>query len=78
MKLFKDILTGVNNENYDLVHVAVFVSLVFYLLFSGWHLYDDNVFTPMEFVQGITLLIVGSGIGSALKTTADSNATKGT
>lgn len=73
-KFFRDMLTGPDNETYDLVHFIILMSWIAYVFYSWYHLKDDNVFSPKEFSEGVTMLLVGSGIAAGAKTLAEGKA----
>ena len=67
MKLFKDILTGIDNKTYDNVRVYMLLGVLTYLACTVYHLYDDNVFDFVAFGSGFGVIMAGGGAGIGLK-----------
>lgn len=66
-KLFKDILTGADNESFDHGRVLGLMSFVVYFGLAMFDLVTDHSWRPMEFASGIGTMAVGFGIHLKLK-----------
>lgn len=64
---FRDILTGTSNLEYEISRVLSLAGVAAYIIYSGFHLFVNGVFNPLEFGGGFGAILLGSGIGTAAK-----------
>ena len=67
MKLFKDILTGIDNETYDNGRVLCIISFTVYFALAIWSFLVHHGWAPMDFSGGATAMAVGFGVNIKLK-----------
>lgn len=67
MKIFKDILTGVNNETYDNGRVLCFISFVVYFTLAIWSMFKGLEWHPVDFAGGAGGMAAGFGVHIKLK-----------
>lgn len=71
VKLFKDCLTGKDNETYDIVRILLFLACIVYFTLSFVETFKGHDFNPIEYGTGLGLLFAGGGGGIALKQRAE-------
>lgn len=72
-KLFKDILTSVDNETYDHGKFLGLISFIFYYLLAFASLMSGHAWPAMDFASGIGTMAVGFGVHLKLKSDVDTN-----
>ena len=65
--IIKDCITGISGEDYDVIRVLLVISVIFFFLFSGWHLLYDHIFSAMDFGTGLAAIFTGAGAGIGFK-----------
>jgi hypothetical protein len=66
-KVFKDCHTGLNNLDYDWAKVTGTISITVYLIMCFWHLRDDDIFEPVAFASGLSIIVAAVCGGVAIK-----------
>jgi hypothetical protein len=66
-KVTKDALTGPDNETFDYSKASGLLGLICLNLGVLWHLYDDNVFAPVEYATAFSTILAASCGGVWLK-----------
>jgi hypothetical protein len=66
-KVFRDCHTGIDNNSYDWAKVVGSGSAIVYLGMCIWHLRDDDIFEPVSFASGLSIIIAAVCAGVAVK-----------
>jgi hypothetical protein len=64
---FRLLLTGKDNETYEIGRVLLFIGYVSFLLFSAYDVFLLHHFDPLSFSAGLTGLLFGGSSGIAIK-----------
>lgn len=67
IKLFRDCLTGKDNETYDIYRLALVSALIVYFTLSIYEVYQGRDFKPKEFGEGLGYIFGGGGLAIWLK-----------
>lgn len=67
MKLFKDILTGADNQTYDNGRVLCFLSHIVYFVMATVSYIIDKPWAAMDFASGVAAMAVGFGVHLYMK-----------
>ncbi len=72
-KVFKDAHTCPDRDTYDWVKLAGSAAVGMYLKLHWYHLKDDDVFDPVQFATGLSIIIgvVAGGVAIKAATKAD-------
>lgn len=74
-KFLKDITTGIDGKTYDAIRVYMLLGVIVFLGCTTWHLYDDNIFSFIEFGTGLAAIFAGGGAGIGFKQKTEPEAT---
>lgn len=66
-KIFKHILTGIDNETYDNGRVICLMSFIIYFCMALGSIIVDHPWMPVDFATGIGTMAVGFGVNLHLK-----------
>lgn len=66
-RFFRDILTGISNQEYEISRVLSFAAVLSYIVFSGAHLWMNKVFEPGTYGAGLAAILLAAGFGTAAK-----------
>jgi len=66
-KLFKDVLTGVDNQTFDHGRLMGLLSFIFYFILSLFDLLTSHTWRAMDFAGGIATMAVAFGVNLKLK-----------
>lgn len=75
-RFFHDILTGVENLEYEISRVLSLAAVASYILYSGFHLFANGVFDPLQYGGGFGAILLAAGFGTAAKDRAKNEAGK--
>lgn len=67
LKWFKDILTGIDGESFDIARVSGAVAVVAQCALAGVHLYISHTFDAMSFGTGAAAIIAATGASIKMK-----------
>lgn len=77
IKLFKDILTGIDNQTFDQGRVTCLFSFISYHAMAIANLVMGHPWGAMDFAGGISAIAVGFGIHLKLKTDSEPGVSNG-
>ena len=77
MSFFKDILTGTSNLEYEISRVLSLAAVASYIAYSGFHLFVNKTFDPLNYGGGFGAILLAAGFGTAAKDRAKTEADKG-
>lgn len=66
-KFFNDILTGIDNQTFDIGRVGMAVILMFFLLFEAIEVITTHSFNEFEFAGSAIAILTGGSGALALK-----------
>lgn len=68
MKTFlRLLLTGKDNETYEIGRVLLFIGYLCFLIFSSYDVFVLHHFDPLDFSTGLTGVLFGGASGIAIK-----------
>jgi hypothetical protein len=73
-RFFRDILTGVSNQEYEISRVLSLAAVASYIVYAGLHLVMNKIFDPMGFGAGFGAILLAAGFGTAAKDRAKTEA----
>lgn len=73
-RFFKDILTGVSNQDYEISRVLSLLAVLSYIVYSGFHLFVNKTFDPLNYGAGFGAILLAAGFGTAAKDRAKNEA----
>jgi len=76
MTFFRDMLTGTSNLEYEISRVLWLAAVASYIAYSGFHLFVNGVFDPMNYGGGFGAILLAGGVGTAAKDRAKVEADK--
>jgi hypothetical protein len=76
MAFFRDILTGTSNLEYEISRVLSLAAVASYIAYSGFHLFVNGVFDPLNYGGGFGAILLAAGFGTAAKDRAKVEAIK--
>jgi hypothetical protein len=74
MKLFKDILTGADNDTFDHGRVVGLMSFLVYFVLAFYDLITEHKWQAMDFATGVSAMAVGFGANLKLKSDTEPKA----
>lgn len=74
MSFFKDILTGTSNLQYEISRVLSLAAVASYIAYSGFHLFVNKTFDPLNYGAGFGAILLAAGFGTAAKDRAKTEA----
>lgn len=66
-KFLRLLLTGKDNETYEITRVLLFVGYLCFLIFSAFDVFILREFNPLDFSIGLTGILFGGASGIAIK-----------
>jgi hypothetical protein len=67
-RFFHLLLTGKDNETYDITRFLLLIGFVSLILFAGWDVFaSGHLFDPIGYSMGLTGLLFGGSSGIAVK-----------
>lgn len=73
-RFFRDILTGTSNLEYEISRVLSLAAVMSYILYSGFHLFVNKTFDPLNYGGGFGAILLAAGFGTAAKDRAKNEA----
>ena len=73
-KFFHDMLTGDSNSEYEISRVLSLVAVLSYIVYSGFHLFANKTFDPLNYGGGFGAILLAAGFGTAAKDRAKNEA----
>lgn len=66
-RVLKFMFTGKDNESFELLRGLTALCVVVMLVYIGFHLVVHKVFDPLSAAGGLSALLLGGGLGTAVK-----------
>ena len=66
-KFFKDLVTGTSNLDYEIGRVLALLGVLAYIVYGGFDLFFNARYDPQAFGIGFGAIMLGSGVGIAVK-----------
>ena len=67
-------LTGTANREYEISRVLSLVAVLSYIVYSGFHLFVNKSFDPLNYGGGFGAILLAAGFGTAAKDRAKNEA----
>lgn len=64
---FRLMLTGKDNETYEIARVLLFFGFIAFILFAAYDVWASHHFDPINYSAGLTGLLFGGSGGIAIK-----------
>ena len=74
MSFVRDILTGTSNLEYEISRVLSLAAVASYIAYSGFHLFVNQTFDPLNYGGGFGAILLAAGFGTAAKDRAKTEA----
>lgn len=73
-RFLRTLLTGADNNSYDIIRLMAFVGGIAMIVFEGIAIWHGVVFDPVSFSSGFSILAFGHGVSLKLKSDTEPDA----